>query len=80
MESPFDWFERLFIAGERGCDAVFVDDRGQEFCNETGEPIQGDSQFPKAFWWQSLLVLAVVAVGAVVVGSHRLRTPAAVER
>jgi ABC-type transport system involved in multi-copper enzyme maturation permease subunit len=80
MSTPFDWFERLFVSGDDGCESFFVDEFGQELCDETGEPLRAQSEFPKAFWWQSLLVLSVVAVGAVALGSRRLRTPAAVER
>jgi ABC-type transport system involved in multi-copper enzyme maturation permease subunit len=82
MGSPFDWAER-FISDESGdgCGEVFIDDFGDEFCSESGEPVRkGQGGPPGGFWWESALLLAGAALVAVYAGSRRLRTPAATER
>lgn len=81
MESPFDMFEDLLAPRDSSCDSVFVDEFGQEFCDETGLPLDGEpSRTSKSYWWQSSLLLGLLAVGAVALGSRRLRTPAPSER
>lgn len=80
MSSPFDTFEDWLVPRGRDCSSVFVDQFGQEFCDETGLPVEDEGRLSKSYWWQSSLLLALLAVGAVVLGSRRLRTPAATER
>jgi len=81
MDSPFDWMEELIEDGTDGCSDVFIDEFGQEFCAESGEPVvDGASGPPSSFWWQSAGLLGIFAVLAVAAGSRRLRTPTATER
>jgi hypothetical protein len=82
MDSPFDWAER-FIEDDSndGCGDVFMDEFGQAFCSNSGEPLgEGKGGPPGGFWWQSALLLAGLAVVSVAAGSRRLRTPTSTER
>ena len=83
MESPFDWMEG-FIGGEGSDDCgdiVFMDAMGRQICGDTGEPLgDGEGDPPGGFWWQSALLLGVLALVGVAAGSRRLRTPTTTER